>query len=140
MTRPVRYGQCPFANDPPFLVARSVLRGSAHGSIASSFAISFASRVVQEVTQRPRQLMDEPSPCSSVLSIQESWMWDGCVEIVRGFDTKDDGWGWLVVAWWLVVFASGLESGCIVVELALGFPKGRRITRRFRPHRNRILK
>jgi len=33
--------------------------------------------------------MDEPRPCSSVLSIQESWMWDGCVGIVLGFDTKD---------------------------------------------------
>ena len=51
MTRPVRYGQCPFANDPPFLVARSVLRGSAHGSISSSLAISFTSRVVQNHAQ-----------------------------------------------------------------------------------------
>jgi len=35
-----------------------------HGTIVSSLAISFASRVVQKATQRPRQLMDEPSPCS----------------------------------------------------------------------------
>ena len=67
----------------------AVAARSAHGSIASSLAISFASRVVQEVTRRPRQLMDEPRPCSSMLSIQGSWMWDGCVEIVLGFDTKD---------------------------------------------------
>ena len=41
---------------------------AAHGTIASSFAISFASRVAQEATRRPRQLMDEPRPCSSTLS------------------------------------------------------------------------
>ena len=46
--------------------------GCAHGIIASSFAISFASRVVQEATQRPRQLMDEPRPCSSMLSDLEN--------------------------------------------------------------------
>ena len=61
----------------------------AYGTIASSLAISFAPRVVYEVTRRPRQLMDELRACSSVLSIQGSWMWDGCVEIVLGFDTKD---------------------------------------------------
>ena len=63
--------------------------GSAHGTIASSLAISFASRVVQEVTRRPRQLMDEPRPCSSTLSIRritnERWL----CEIALGFDTKD---------------------------------------------------
>ena len=41
---------------------------SNHDTIASSLAISFASRVVQEVTRRPRQLMDEPRPCSSMTS------------------------------------------------------------------------
>ena len=39
---------------------------------ASSLAISFASRVVQEATRRPRQLMDEPRPCSSMLSDLEN--------------------------------------------------------------------
>ena len=50
---------------------RNQTRGSlcsAHGTFAGSLAISFASRVVQEATRRPRQLMDEPSPCSSTLS------------------------------------------------------------------------
>ena len=36
-------------------------------TIASSLAISFAARVVQEATGRPRQLMDEPRPYSSML-------------------------------------------------------------------------
>ena len=46
----------------------AVAARSAHDSIASNFAISFGSRVVKEVTRRPRQLMDEPSPCSSMTS------------------------------------------------------------------------
>ena len=53
-----------------------------------------------------RQLMDEPKPCSSVLSIQVSWMWDGCVEIVLGFDTKDGCvvvGAWLLAGWEMVV-------------------------------------
>ena len=33
-------------------------------------------------------------------------MWDGCVGIVLGFDTKD-GWFWLAVAWLLIVSVSG---------------------------------
>ena len=41
-----------------------------------------------------------------VVGFGESRMWDGCVEIVLGFDTKD-GWFWLAVAWRLVVSASG---------------------------------
>ena len=49
----------------------------AYGTIARSLEISFASRVVKDATRRPRQLMDEPRPCSSMLSIQGSWMWDG---------------------------------------------------------------
>ena len=71
---------------------------NAYGTIASGLAISFASRVVQEATRRPRQLMGEPRPCSSTLSIQGSWMWDGCVGIVLGFDTKDSC---VVVVGWL---------------------------------------
>ena len=50
--------------------------------------------------------MDEPKPCSSVLSIQVSWMWDGCVEIVLGFDTKDGCvvvGAWLLAGWEMVV-------------------------------------
>jgi hypothetical protein len=50
----------------------AVAAHSAHGTIASSLAISFSSRVVQEATRRSRQLIGEPRPCSSVLSIQGS--------------------------------------------------------------------
>ena len=53
--------------------------GGAHDILASSLAISFASRVVQEVTRRPRQLMDEPRPCSSTLSDLEN---RGCGMVV----------------------------------------------------------
>ena len=52
--------------------------------------------------------MDEPRPCSSVLSIQESWMWDGCVEVGLGFDTKDGCVG--VGAWLLDVLEMVVEQ------------------------------
>jgi len=35
-------------------------------------------------------------------------MWDGYVEIVLGFDTKD---GWFVVEWRLIPSISGLGNG-----------------------------
>ena len=40
------------------------------------------------------------------VGVGESRMWDGCVEIVLGFDTKD---GCVVVGLWL-------ECGCWMVE------------------------
>ena len=96
---------------------------NAYGTIASSLAISFASRVVQEATRRARQLMDEPRPCSSMLSIQGSWMRDGCVGIVLRFDTKD-GCDWFVIG-------SRLRGGLRTVEDWFSFPKvigvGRRL-------------
>ena len=67
---------------------------------------------------------------------------DGCgwVEVSDGWCGVGkrllDGWGngceKVVVEWRLVASVSGLESGCVVVELALRLPKAGRLSVRWR--------
>ena len=60
-----------------------------------------------EAVERKSERMDTAySP--RVPRVGEYRMWDGCVGIVLGFDTKD---GWLVVEWRLIPSISGLENG-----------------------------